>query len=426
MQADRTHSALDFSANNVRGLVSNSHWNYLFLFLIWPFLAFVMAVMDYGNKISRRVVYFYLIYYGLTFVIATEWLDSAVYAEGLKDSATMNLSDFFSSLFGLHSQTRVDFVEPMISFLVSRITTFHGILFAAYAAVFGFFYLKSINLLYDQYVENRNLNALIFLLFFISILPIFNINGFRMWTATWIFFFASYHVVILKNRKFLWLAFASPLVHFSFLPASLILALYVVLGNRNAIYLPLLVLSFILPSFLGSIFESAAGLLGAGIQARYSGYSSFETISSAAAYREELDWFMQIGFRLIFTYMVVAVMVARLLWVKTERQETEQNLFSFMLLFLSYANFGMSIPTFGTRFRTVFLLFAGLYLFYFFVKNFYRRINLLTWIGLFPIALYMAIGFRTGSLSVSVWLFSPGLGIPLLAPDFTLYDLLFA
>jgi hypothetical protein len=73
----------------------------------------------------------------------------------------------------------------------------------------------------------------------------------------------------------------------------------------------------------------------------------------------------------------------------------------------------------------VFFLFATLYLFYYYCSIPDRRINLLTWIGLFPMLLFTAIVFRQGALSINAWIFAPGFGIPLLAPDFTLYDMLF-
>ena len=71
----------------------------------------------------------------------------------------------FNIIGGLYgSQTTVDIVQPLISFIVSRFTSHHSLLFASFAALFGFFYLKSINLLYKRYYESR-LNALIHLAF---------------------------------------------------------------------------------------------------------------------------------------------------------------------------------------------------------------------------------------------------------------------
>ena len=48
-----------------------------------------------------------------------------------------------------------------------------------FAAVFGYFYLKSINILYYKHIKNPNINGVLFITFFILILPITNINGFN-------------------------------------------------------------------------------------------------------------------------------------------------------------------------------------------------------------------------------------------------------
>ena len=163
--------------------------SYLLLFLLWPFLAFLFAIRDYGTRESKTVVYLFLIYYGLTFIIGGEGLDSFVYAMKLADTASVPFSDFFKVATGLYNtDASLDIVQPLITFIVSRFTTDHKYMFAIFAALFGFFYLKSIDLLHAQFMKNSNHNAMIHLFFFVFIMPIFYINGFRMWTAARVFF----------------------------------------------------------------------------------------------------------------------------------------------------------------------------------------------------------------------------------------------
>ncbi|HQP76951.1 MAG TPA: hypothetical protein PL069_06045, partial [Saprospiraceae bacterium] len=72
-----------------------------------------------------------------------------------------------------------------------------------------------------------------------------------------------------------------------------------------------------------------------------------------------------------------------------------------------------------------FFLFATLYLFLFFAKISGNKLHVLTLIGLFPMLLYSLINFRMGSESVSAWILTPGLGLPLLAPVLSLSEVLF-
>ena len=121
---------------------------YFLLFLIWPFIAFITALTNYNTKEAKKVVYLFLVYYGLTFVVGNVGNDAERYAILLRQNAELPFSDFFNIIGGLYgSDTTVDVVQPLISFIVSRFTNHHSILFAAYAALFGFFYLKSINVL---------------------------------------------------------------------------------------------------------------------------------------------------------------------------------------------------------------------------------------------------------------------------------------
>ena len=413
-------------------LFSSSSLNgkyYLFLFLLWPFLAFITAVTSYSHKESRKLVYIFLIYYGLTFVMGElggDGSDSERYAMYLKDNSELPFSDFFKIVGGLYTEdTSMDIVEPFISFIVSRFTTNYRILFAVFAAIFGFFYLKSINLLYNRYLKNPGWNGLIHLAFFTAILPITAINGFRMWTAAWIFFYGAYHVILYRDPRFLLIALGSSVVHWSFISANVILIIYYFAGNRNSIYLPIAIASFFFPLLMNSFFQSVSLKLGGGLQGRFEMYSDNAYIIGRQEEVEQAAWFLQIGDLLVFYYIILAMVIVHIKSGSLIKDKAESNLFSFLLLFLSFVNFGKEIPSFGGRFQTLFLLFGTLYIFLYFVKLPGSKVNLLTVIGLLPMILYTAILFRQGSESISAWILTPGLGLPLLVPGLSITDLLF-
>lgn len=398
---------------------------YLFLFIAWPFLAFLLALANYSQKESRKVVYFFLIYYGLTFVNTNEAIDAYGYIVMLQINAGLPFSDFFKIIGGLYSSTSVDIIEPLISFIISRFTGYHGIYFAVWAAIFGYFYLKSINLLYDRYKENPGWNTLIPMVFFITILPITFISGVRMWTAAWIFFYAAYHVVLNRDPKYIILALSASLLHWSFLSANAILLIYYFAGNRNFIYFPLAAASFVAPRLLFPIYSLLSLRMGGAIQSRFEGYSSEGYMMVQQNSLDDSSWFLQLGYNLIFFYLLFAIVIIQINTIKAEKDDSMRNLYSFLLLFLAFVNFGMPIPSFGGRFQIVFFLFATLYVFNYFVRIRAKGINLLTLIGLFPMLLYTAITFRMASTSISVWLFTPVFGSPFLAPAMSLFDLLF-
>lgn len=398
---------------------------YLVLFIFWPFLAFITALINYNQKEARNVVYFFLIYYGLTFVIGNTGVDAERYAIRLQETVGVPFSEFFNILGGLYTETTVDVIEPLVTFIISRFTDNHGIYFGVWAALFGFFYLKSINLLYDEYQENTNWNAHIFLIFFIMIIPITTVSGVRMTIAAWIFFYGAYHAILYRKHWYLLLALSASLMHWSFFTANAILLIYYFAGNRNFIYLPLVVVSFVVPHIVSPLFQSLAMMTGGEIQSRYEGYSSEGYIQGQALSAESASWFLNLSNDLVFYFLLGAILIIQLLYRNQEKERADKNLFSFLLLFLAFINFGRVIPTFGGRFSLIFFLFATLYIFRYFLKYPGNKLNFITWVGLFPMALYTAVAFRNGMESLSVFLFSPGLGVPLLAPAISLADLFF-
>ena len=398
---------------------------YLLLFIIWPFLAFIIALFNYGRKEARMVVFFFLVYYGLTFVYDNIYVDASRYVEDLARTAALPFSDFGKVVAGLYSDTTVDIVEPFVSFVISRFTTSGNIFYAVWAAIFAFFFLKSINSLYDRYQLNPGLNALIFLAFFVLIQPITKVGGIRMPIATWIYFYGAYHVVLYRDPKYFLLALSSTLVHWSFLTANVLLLIYLLAGNRNLIYFPIVVVSFILPQIAAPYFESAARNLGGLFMQRYEGYASEGYIQSSMYAMQDSSWFVFMSRDFIFYYLIATVFFIYFFTRQYPKEKPERNLFSFLLLLLAFVNFGSIIPTFGGRFEIVFFLFATLYIFLHALKMEGNNLRLITWIGLFPMLLYIAVLFRVDSVSVSAFLFTPGFGVPLLAPAVSLAQVLF-
>lgn len=413
-----------YTGNFTRSALTDTR-NYFILFILWPFLSFLVALANFSRKEARSVVYIFIIYYGLTFVNNNVAVDAYRYALGLKANSLLPFSDFFRIIGGLYSDTSVDIIEPLISFIVSRFTSDHGLYFGVWAAIFGYFYLNSISLLYEPIRTKQGWNTIILMAFFIMTVPVTMISGVRMWTAAWIFFYGAYRVITEKNPKFLIITFFAAFVHWSFISANAILLIYYLAGNRNMIYIPLAFASFLIPRLLAPLFSSLALRLGGGLQQRYTNYSSEGYISAVQEGAAQSAWFMRITSDLVFYYLIIAVTVIQLRHRSLMDGKSEKNLFSFLLLFLAFVNFGMPIPSFGERFMVLFFMFATAYLLLYFAKLPGDRIYFLVLLGLFPMLLYSVINFRLGTESINAWIFSPGFGVPLFAPILSLYEVLF-
>jgi len=399
--------------------------NYLVLFFLWPFMAFLVAVANFSRKEARNIIWLFLVYYGLSFVNNNTGVDAYRYALSLKANALLPFNDFLKIIGGLYSDTSVDIIEPLISFIVSRFTSDDALYFGVWAAIFGFFWLNSIHLLYQRCKINQGWNTTTLMFFFILTLPITTISGVRMWTAAWIFFYGSYRVITERNSIYLLLALSASLVHWSFITANAILIIYYLLGNRNTIYLPLALSSFIIPQLAAPLFKTIALRAGGGLQQRYAGYSSDAYLQVVQEGAAQSAWFMRISTDIVFYFLLLAIALVQLRHGSLMKEKAERNLFSFLLLFLAFVNFGMPIPSFGGRFLVLFFLFATAYLLFYFVKVPGNKLTYLMTIGLFPLMLYSLINFRLGAENINAWIFLPGFGVPFFAQPLSLAEILF-
>lgn len=410
---------------NISGVSLSDTRNYLILFLLWPFLSFLIALANFSRKEARTVVYIFIIYYGLTFVNNNVAVDAYRYALSLKANASLPFSDFFKIVSGLYTDTSVDIIEPLISFIVSRFTSHHSLYFGVWATIFGFFYLNSIGLLFERCKDNQGWNTVILMIFFIMTVPVTMITGVRMWTAAWIFFYGAYRVITEKNPRFILVALSSAFVHWSFISANAILIVYYLIGNRNILYLPLALSSFVVPQLASPLFKSIALKVGGGIQQRYVNYSGEGYMTTVQEGAVETAWFMRLATDLVFYYLLIALAVIQLRHGSLMKDKQEKNLFSFLLLFISFVNFAMPIPSFGERFMVLFFLFATAYMILFFVKMPGEKLYFPVILGLFPMILYSLINFRLGTESISAWIFTPGFGTPFYTQVLSLSEILF-
>lgn len=402
-------------------VITNIKGEYL-LFIIWPFLGFLFALRSYFRKDSRKIVLLFLILYGLTFVVI-EGMDSSRYALQLKTVAAKPLTEFGNIIAGLYTiDASPDILQPIITFIVSRFTNDYHLLYGIFALVFGYVYLKSINVLYKQYTIMHNSNALVHLFFFALIIPIFNINGFRFYTAAWVYFYGAYHVIVNGERKYLWVSIIASLIHFSFLSAGAVLLIYYFVGNRNTIYYPLLIVSFILPDLMINYIPQISNLLGGGLQSRINLYNNEAYRLTVANAATERAWFFLWSDKAMLFYLYFAIIGVKIKFKEIGDLFPMKRLYSFLLLFLSFVNFGRNIPSVG-RFQAVFFLFGVLYIFLVFSKKKSRKLNFITIIGLLPMLLYSLIVFRFGSDTMNAWLFAPG-PLSLIATPISVYEII--
>ncbi len=143
----------------------------------------------------------------------------------------MNLRELWQSFYS-DSSGYVDILQPMVTYLVSRFTDNPTILFTIFGLIFGYFYSRNIWYVLGKIHGGITLVLFVFVLTFALINPIWNINGFRMWTAAQIFLYGTLPYLLEGKSKGLIWAAVSVFVHFSFLLPLTVLVLFFFSKNK--------------------------------------------------------------------------------------------------------------------------------------------------------------------------------------------------
>ncbi|MGV8995265.1 MAG: EpsG family protein [Flavobacterium sp.] len=407
-------------------LESNSlNSGYLVLiFIFWPFIAFLLACADYRNKISRKIILAFFALYGLLFYL-NPLMDGYRRAEGLKVIAEQPFSNLFNTFANLYEES-LDFVEPVLIFTISRFTDFHGILFAVYALIFGSLMLYYLRKMYGHYESNKNANTLMFLIFLICANPIYNIGGFRMWTASWIYAICVLNYIHKPNFKYVLLSACAFLVHFSFFPLIIMFMLYTFLKNRVKIYGLLAISTFFVAELNISQVRQYAALFGAASERKITAYTYEGHIETVAEGAGNAAWYVQFingGVKYFILFCLLFI------FYKTKGQFKSKftaSFYSFSLLILSFANISGLLPS-GSRFYKVYYIFAyTTILLYYIYENSERKLNTLNRIGVPILALFIIFTFRLFSDTASAYLLGPSFMMPFaLIENISLQTLIF-
>lgn len=386
--------------------------NVIVISIIWPFIGLLLAIKHYNKFNAKNIILFFCVLYGFTFVV-NEKMDGDRYAASLKEdySVSFEASTFNQSISGLN-ETATDFFLPLITFLVSRVTDSPQVLFAVFAFILGCFWLSSIKFISDRFSLNQNRLTVFYTILFISLIPIFNINGFRMWTAAWVFIYGALHVIFNNDKRFLLLCLAACTIHFSFITVNVVLLLWVILGNHKWVYLGIALATFAASELDLSVVRSFSEKISPAIERKANTYASDAYAEQVSEMSEKGAWFIELSPLLTKYLMLINILLLFYISLKKELPKQEHNLMCFTLLLLSYANIAVLIPS-GGRFMIVYFVFASILSIIlnskYFFKSYYSIYGI---ISFFVILLSVLIIIRIAFPTINTILFAPGFLIP--------------
>lgn len=330
------------------------------LFWIFPLAALVSALRNFKVPKSKNIVWLFIVFYGFTFVFSSKELDSDRYVKDLKvfhQSQVSDLSGFGKLLYSTETNY-VDVLQPFITFLVSRFTDNGRILFAVFGVVFGFFYTRNLWFLFSVVKSRLRREAIPFLVLFAFVIAIWQINGFRFWTAAHVFIYGFF--LWLQGRKVRGGTFCviSVFVHFSFIFLVLIMSLYVLVGNRLVWLFLIYISSFLVTQLSLDVFKPVSDAMPAAFQERSDRYTSDVYLKALNKTRKERpgNWYVR-GRIVALSYCLNILLTFLMVW---HRKTLKDNRFvlqslSFGLLMASTLNLISALPSSG-RFYFVFYM----------------------------------------------------------------------
>lgn len=338
--------------------------NKILLAILWPFGALVSALRNWRQPWAMNVFWIVCIYLGAIQIYCPagtslgDGADGGRYAMQLIEMHNGNLSLFEEILQQFAYSNAMDYYQLILTWLVSLITDNPHVLFACFAAVFGFFYSRNI-----WYVLNRISGplcwyAIIFVAILFLICPIWQINGVRMWTAAHVFIYALLPYICEGNkRRLLWLI-AVPFIHFSFLyfvVVSIIVALLPdrITSNSKVVKWGLVAV------FIGSLFLSAVNVPAItnmleqispdSYQDRIELYTRDSAFDKLEEGKNAVNWYVTASSyarNWVSNIMLLIIAFSRL------KDANTRKLLNFSLLFSAIANVASHIPS-GGRFLVI-------------------------------------------------------------------------
>lgn len=383
------------------------------LFLIWPFFALIYALVNYRSSFAKNIVWLFCGFYGFTFVLFDSG-DAFRYQEWFFEQyeAQRSISEFWTAL-STGVIGRGDYLEPIISYVTTWFTGDHRVLFMIYGLFFGYFFSRNIWYLLNRVKQKPNILVWVFLIHFILILPVWQINGFRFWTASQVFFFAAIRLFHGGKTRYLLLAILAILVHVGYVYAVGLLIAFFLIGVRKYLYLGLVVFGLFLSSLnIETLLSLIPAQIGGTFTNRLDAYTHSEFVE-AYFDKSKSAWFKQllpeVGKYLSFILIFILAFFKRKELVKYKLER----LFYFGVFVFGTTTMLNVVPSIQRFFVISSLSITAVWVLYLQEKNRLYWINRFSPVMIICIVFLAVLALRTGASSFGINAFVTN---PIIAP----------
>ena len=332
------------------------------------------------------------------------------------------------ALFYGGASTNQDIYQPVITFLVSRITDSSSVLFATFGVLLGYVYSRSIWFLIDRYPGRFSVPAIILLFAFAMDLSIgVSLNGVRMWTALHVFIFGFLYYFGTGKRRYLLIALLTPLIHFSYLLPCAFLALFLFVRHYGTAIYAFFASSFFFANLEIGVVRSLLSYLPLTFEEHATTSYVDRADASAAVATESAGkvWFLVLNQNLValFVFLAATFLFTRGVH-KGNRIATMALLFG--MLFYGFTNLISYIPSAARFYNVGEMLIIAAILLYLGDQSRLRKIDRQVSNALAPLlSINIALGIRFSLDYASIYLLAGNFFlIPFVSPAQSLYELI--
>ena len=341
------------------GTVKSNTIYIFFVFLFSPLLALIISIKNYKEVWAKNIVLLFSGFYAFMFVIGNAGSDINRYKARFEKQIDLkiSLSEYIKLLF---KEDNLDFLQPLLSYIVSNFTSDFRIFLLLIGLIFGFFLSRNIWYVISTVNYKPRWFSILFILVFSFIYAIWDINVMRFTLAAHIFFYGVFNVLVRKNNWGYLFALISIFMHFSFMIALFLFIIYKLLGsNFVKIYFLLFIFSFITSELNLSVVKEQMSILPQNLIEKSDDYlnedykerkEEFNSNKNFRGkfYQSSLKW--SVGILMTFVYF-------KRNKKRNVNLNIEKDLLSFCLFFIGIFNILSSIPSMN-RFQFVSYLFA--------------------------------------------------------------------
>lgn len=327
------------------------------LFLFWPVGALIYSLKCPQSRSSRVIFFLICIAFGLCIECKDDSLDMSRITENFLQYRYTDFDTIKTLILDFINGVGVrDLYEFLLYWMVNQFSSNIHVFWMIASAIYAFFYVKSLSFILDDIRFKSCFMGLMIVLMFTMPQPIFTVTGLRFWTAGWLAILCTLQVFLNRNYKYCLVLLLTPFIHVMFwiYVALFIISWIFIATGKTCEKLLIVAFSLSFPfSYLSMSFLEAINIsfLPSNLQMMLSTYTSKEMIEEFNT-REGSGWFwlnevfdiILNSYYLIMSYILI---VHRHI---ISRQEYK-NLFLFVLIIYSFANFTSVIPHLGLRFQ---------------------------------------------------------------------------